>query len=252
MPIVDAHAFFGAPPESVRRGTIEEVQAVLGEAGVHAVMLAAAGAEHGDFRRGNEQLEQAMAQQAGVYGYVSINPSYPDESIEECRKRLSGGSFRAIKLPRAAAGRRVDSEGFRAILHAALRFGVPILVDSHAEEDIRDVVALAKEFHTLKFVLGGMGGTEWETAVRACHPQLNTLLEIGSLEADQDKIRDAVDQVTVRRVLFGSHFPRMHPLYVLGMVKDAAIEARDRERILWRNAAELFELELAEAPLAGG
>ncbi|MCC7492261.1 MAG: amidohydrolase family protein [Fimbriimonadaceae bacterium] len=249
MPIIDAHAYFGAPPESVRKGTVEEVLGVLGESTVNAVVLAAAAAEEGDFRRGNAALQQAIADRPGLYGYVTINPSYPEESIEELRTRLGRGNLCALKLPREAAGRRVASEGIQAILHAALRYGVPVLVDTRGEADIRDVVQLAQEFGSLKFILGGMGDEEWETAVRACASVLNTFLDIGSLSADRDKVKDAVDAVTVRRVLFGSHFPRLHPLYVLGMIKDAAIDNRDRDRILWRNAAELFGIEPPSAPL---
>ncbi len=255
MPIVDAHAFFGAPPESVRKGSIEEVQLVLGQAKVNAVLLASAMAETGDFRRGNELLGKAMAGRAGLYGYLTVNPSYPAESVEEIRQRLGRGQFKAVKLPRETAGARLASEGFRTILHAALRYGLPVLADTASEADVRDVITLAGEFHSLKFILGGMGGEDWQTAVRACEPVLNAFLEIGSLEADRDKIADAVAAVTERRILFGSHFPRLHPLYVMGMIKDAGIDDRQRERILWRNAAELFELEPALEPLtpkAGG
>lgn len=244
MPIIDAHAFLGAPPESVRVGTMREVHQVMGAARISAVLLSSAQAESGDFRRGNDELEKALAQYLNVFGYVSVNPSYPEESAEEIRKRLANPLFKGVKLPRASAGDRVASEGFRAVLHAARRYGKPVLVETTNAADVRDVVTLAGEYQTIKFILGGMGETEWETAIRACEPVLNTLLEIGSLEADQDRLRDAVAACTPRRVLFGSHFPELHPMFVLGMVKDAAIEDSDRQRILYRNALELFELEL--------
>lgn len=252
MPIVDAHAFFGAPPESVRKGSVEEVEGVLGQAKVNAVILAGAMCETGDFVRGNEQLGKAAEGHHGVSAYVSVNPSYPEESIEELRKRLGRDPWKAIKLPRGAAGPRIASEGFRAILHAALRFGLPVLVDTESEADVRDVLTISAEFPSMKFVLGGMGGQDWQTAIRACEPNLNCYLEIGSLFADRDKLGDAVRAVSARRVLFGSHFPRLHPMYVLGMIKDAGIEDRDRDRILWRNAAELFGLDVPKGTLAPG
>jgi len=175
MPIIDAHAFFGAPPESVRKGTIEEVEGVLGQAKVNAVILAGAMCETGDFVRGNEQLGKAAEGHYGVYAYVSVNPSYPDESIEELRKRLTREPWKALKLPRGAAGPRIASEGLRAILHAAIRFGMPVLVDTDTEADVRDVLTLSGEFPSLKFVLGGMGGQDWETAIRACEPNLTAI-----------------------------------------------------------------------------
>jgi len=252
MPIIDAHAYFGAPPESVRKGTVEEVESVLGLAKVNAVILSGAMCESGDFVRGNEQLGKAAEGHYGVSAYVSVNPSYPDESIEELRKRLGRDPWKAIKLPRGSAGTRIASEGFRAILHAAIRFGLPVLVDTSTEEDVRDVLAMSAEFPSMKFILGGMGGRDWQTAIRACEPNLNCYLEIGSIEADRDKLGDAVRAMSARRVLFGSHFPRLHPMYVLGMIKDAGITDRDRDRILWRNAAELFGLDVPQGTLAPG
>lgn len=250
MPIIDAHAYLGAPPESIRRGTVDELAKVLGQCRVNAAVLCSALAETGDFRRGNEQLAQALAGRTGLHGYVTINPSYPEESIEEVRQRYGRGSIVAIKLPREAAGSRIDSEGFRAVLQSALRYTPVVLVDTAGEADVRDTVTLAREFHTVRFVLGGMGEQDWQTAIRACAEVLNCYLEIGTPEADRDKLKDAVDGVSAKRLLFGSHFPRLHPMYVLGMLKDAEISDRDRDRILWRNAAELFGLEVPAENLA--
>ncbi len=242
MPSIDCHAFFGPTPETVREGTLGELERVLGDAQVGAALLASARAVHGDFRRGNAELQEAIADRQNLFAYVTVNAHYPEESVEECRVRFQSDRFRGLKLPRESAGPRIDSEGFRAILHAARRFGRPIFCDTRDESDVRDVVGLAQEYHTLKFILGGMAEEDWETAVLACEEVLNTVLELGSLVADRDKVGEAVASVTCRRVILGSHFPRLHPMYVVGMVRDAAISDSDRERIFYRNAIELFEL----------
>ncbi|MBI5831893.1 MAG: amidohydrolase family protein [Armatimonadetes bacterium] len=249
MPVIDIHAYLGAPPESVRQGNLQEIQRVLTASKINAALLASGRAATGDFRRGNEQVQQALEGRVNVFGLATVNPSYPNESAEELRRRLSGTLFRGVKVARASAGPRLFSEGLRAILNAARRYGRPVLVETQSEADVRDTVLLAKEFHALKFVLLGMGGEHWESAIGACEQQLNTILEIGSLDADCDKVADAVAAVGPRRVMFGSHFPTLHPMYVLGMMRDAAIEDRDRERILFRNAVETFELDLTNAPL---
>lgn len=249
MPAVDIHAYLGAPPESVRQGNLAEIQRVLTASKVNAALLASGRAATGDFRRGNDQVQQAIEGRVNVFGLATVNPSYPTESAEELRRRLSSTAFRGIKVARASAGPRIFSEGLRAILNAARRYGRPVLVETDCEADVRDTVLLAKEFHALKFVLLGMGGADWETAIGACEEQLNTLVDIGSLHADCDKVADAIGAMGPRRVVFASHFPTLHPMYVLGMVRDAAIEDRDRERILYRNAVEIFELEVVNAPL---
>ena len=100
MPIVDIHVYFGAPPESVRQGTLPEIQRVLGQVKVSAALLASGRGATGDFRRGNEQLQQAIDGRVNLFGLVAINPSYPDESAEEVRRRLSHPLFRGIKVAR--------------------------------------------------------------------------------------------------------------------------------------------------------
>ncbi len=208
MPIIDAHAFFGAPPESVRKGTIEEVEGVLGQAKVNAVILAGAMCETGDFVRGNEQLGKAAEGHYGVYAYVSVNPSYPDESIEELRKRLTREPWKALKLPRGAAGPRIASEGLRAILHAAIRFGMPVLVDTDTRSGRAGRVDAVGRVPVPQVCARGHGRPGLGDGDPACEPNLNCYLELGSLCADRDKLGDAVRAVSARRVLFGSHFPR--------------------------------------------
>jgi predicted TIM-barrel fold metal-dependent hydrolase len=249
VPIVDVHCYLGAPPESVRQGTLAEIQRVLAAGKINAALLASGRAAEGDFRRGNEQVQQVIEGRANVYGLVTVNPSYAEESAEELRRRLTHTVFRGVKVPRASAGPRIFSEGLVNLLNAARRYGRPVLVETACAADVRDVVQLANEFHSLKFIVLGMGGADWEVAVRACEPVLNCVLDIGSLDADRDKVADALAAVGARRLVFASHYPRLHPMYVLGMVRDAAIEDRDRERLLWRNAVELFDLELVNAPL---
>ncbi|HAZ63065.1 MAG TPA: hypothetical protein DCZ72_05570 [Armatimonadetes bacterium] len=243
MAVIDIHSYLGAPPESVRTGTLKELSGIWRLAKINGALVASGRGASGDFRRGNEAVQREIDGRANVWGLCTVNPNYPGESADELRARLSGTLFRGLKVPRATAGPRIDSPGMRAILSAARRYGRPVLLETTCETDVRDAVSLAAEFHALRFILLGMGGPDWPSSIGIAEPQLNISLEIGSLEADADKVKDALDAVGPRRIMFGSHFPLLHPLYVLGMVEDSAIEPRDQERLLARNAVEAFELE---------
>ena len=59
---------------------------------------------------------------------------------------------------------------------------------------------------------------------------------------DYDKLAEAAQVVGIHRLIFGSGMPLINPVYALGMVRDSAIPAVDKDRILTRNAKKLFNI----------
>ena len=70
----------------------------------------------------------------------------------------------------------------------------------------------------------------------------NVYLETGGMVADYDKLAEAVDMLGAHRLLFGSGMPLVNPVYALGMIRDSAIPALEKDRILARNAMKVFSL----------
>ena len=62
---------------------------------------------------------------------------------------------------------------------------------------------MAREFPTVKFIVGSMGGSEWKRAM-TLSPLLNVSLETsGSFDAE--KIEEAISNLSPARVLYGSN-----------------------------------------------
>ena len=242
MPLIDIHAHYGDPPYAVYRSSLADLSEAQERYNLDYLILASDFAQTGDFAQGNAELQKILEGQEKMLGYVVVNAHYPDESAEEARKYLGGSRFVGTYFHSAYSGQRVASEGTHRILDAVRRYGKPVLFHTRSEEDIRDTVELAREYTTLPLILGQMGGPAWETAIRATAEVLNCHLEIGAEPAARDKIRDALAEVGAKRVLFGSNMNVLHAAYVAGMVRDADIPARDRERVFYRNAQELFHL----------
>jgi len=242
MPVIDVHAHWGDYPYAVPRTRLEDLTAMLGKFNIERVVLASTLAITCDFRRGNAELHQVLEGQPHMLGYVTLNAHYPDESLEEARRYLDRPHFVGTQFHPTYAGQRITSEGSQRILTGLRRYGKPVYVATSSEQDVRDAVEIAQAYSTLKIILGQMGGEAWETAIRASAEVLNAYLEIGAKQAHRDKIKEALGEVGAKRIVFGSNMSLLHPAYVAGMVREAALSNAERDRIFYRNAQELLAL----------
>ena len=109
--------------------------------------------------------------------------------------------------------------------------------------EINDLQEMVKDFTTQKFIILQMAGEHWPMAIALAAKIPNVYLETGGMVTDYDKLAEAAQVVAaVHRLLFGSGMPLINPVYALGMVRDSAIPAMDKDRILSRNAKKLFNI----------
>ncbi|HIE52853.1 MAG TPA: hypothetical protein EYP85_13955 [Armatimonadetes bacterium] len=244
MPIIDVDGLYGSLLPVSRGENREELLVLLDRFGIDRIILASALAVKGDFQRGNAELHQLLEGQSKLRGYVTVNAHYPEESIAEVRRYLSRSNFVGTRFYPADTRLRLAAEGSRRVLSALRRFGRPIFVVAHTEEEVRDTVTIAQEFTTLPFILGHLGEELWEMALGAVEEVLNIHLAVGGIHADRDKIKEAIELVGPRRLMFGSGLPVLHPAYAAGMVHDAGIPNPHKERVFYRNAQGLFGLRV--------
>lgn len=220
----------------------EAVVEVMERFGMDAVGLISARARSVDFSEGNHQLQLILDGERGIFGYVTLNSAYPDESIEEMRVYLNKRDFLGTVLfPQN--GDPVLLADVRDILNAQRRYNKPALIYASDREGVRAAREIAAEFAQMRFLLLNMGGDDWRYAVNAARAHTNMSLELsGTLDAD--KMGHAASQVSSRKLLFGSGMPYADPSLYLGMLKEAnTISALDHRRINYQNALTLFNIE---------
>jgi len=242
MPIIDIHGHYGAMPYAVEPQSIDEVLTLMKMFGIERTFLASAVAITVDMEAGNQQLAEAITAHDGLFGYVVLNPNGPEESAEEMRKYLGNRQFVGGKLHRTRNGQPLDSPECMQIIKGLLRYDKPVLVHADGAESLHELEALAKAYPTCPFILANMGDEHWPEALRIAKRVTNLHLDVGGAVADADRIKRAADQVGVHRLVFGTGTPLVHPLFALGMVRDAQVPASDKDRILYRNALKLFKL----------
>jgi predicted TIM-barrel fold metal-dependent hydrolase len=243
MPIIDCYAQLGPQPYPTNATTRKDLEALMKRFNVDMTFVAATEALRGSMEAGNAWLAEQISGRQRFRGYCVINPLVPEASQSEMRKYLTRPDFVGAILHEGYIRRPLNAGPMVTITKALLRFGRPLALRISDPREINDLGELAKQFPTQQFVILHMAGQHWPIALTLAAKIVNVFLEVGGMVADYDKLAEALQVVGIHRLLFGSGMPLVSPAYALGMVRDSAIGANEKDRILSRNAKQLFLTE---------
>jgi predicted TIM-barrel fold metal-dependent hydrolase len=242
MPLFDIHAYYGPAPIV---GGLTDKAAVINAKerfGIDAIALISLRARQSDFVEGNNQVRQIADANSGIFGYVTVSSSYPDESIQEMRLYLAKHSFiGTVLFPHD--GKPVRLAEVREIINAARRYTKPVLLYVENREGVIEASHIAQEFEQTKFILLNMGGEDWRFAINAARKHPNIFLDIsGTL--DPEKIVHSAATISPRKLIFGSGIPFCDPSLYAGMLEEATtLSSSERRRIWFDNALAVFSIE---------
>ena len=245
MPI-DSRVNFSRHDAVGRPFGIEGIKKALDRFGIETAILVPRLAVDADFLQGNNELLEAIKSDDRLFGYLVVNPVFPEESIKLMRSASGGLKFVAMAMFQGASKPFPNLDDCRDILNAYRRFTKPVMLEVTSIEGISAAERIAAEFPTIKFILGSMGGTDWK-GVMGMSKHLNLFLETsGTL--DSEKIEEAVENFGPRRVLFGSDLPFANPASMLALIQSSGVPRDVVTRILDTNARNLFGLK-QESPV---
>jgi predicted TIM-barrel fold metal-dependent hydrolase len=249
MPIFDTHTYLeGHVLPGFNQNSTQIAQAMQAR-GIDRSIVIASRAIHADPLSGNRILKAMLDQSPVLYGCLTAHLNRVDASVEAIRDLLGHRKFVGILLtsidPTAPLQPLVADE----VLNACRRFQKPIFITTPNAQCVEVGLHLAKTYNMHKFIFLGMGGLQWRTAIAAAHQSVNIFLETSG-PLDRNKLKAAVEALGPHRVMFGSGMPRMDPAAAMGLLNDSGIAAGELRRILFDNAAKLFNL--AQLEQAGG
>jgi len=244
--IVDAHCHAG-PGDGFTGpwdtdAPLDAYSARAARAGISHTLIWAA--FHSDYAVANEGVAAIVRREPARYSALAFVHSARDRgrigAMVERAVRVHG--FRGIKCHRAEA--RITRE----VCETAARLDVPILYDVLGE--VESVVLFAPQYPRVKFVIPHLGSyaDEWRHQrnfidILAHHPNVYT--DTAGVR-NFDNLIAAVRRAGVRKVLFGSDGPWLHPGVELAKLRELAVElrldARSAARLMGDNARELFRL----------
>ena len=241
-PVVDVHGHLGPWPFPMRGWNAGDLVKLMKRRGIEKAILSSTKAIVSDFVEGNAELAREIEPHPELFGYVTINPHYPERSIEELDKYLRLPKFVGAKFHCGYAGVPIDGEALRKLLPAAAEKNVPILIHCWGHGEPTRVLRIAREFPQIRFIMGHGGVVAWQEAVETMKAAPNVYTEFSSSRSERGRVRATIDQVGCSRILFGSDLGLFDPAYDMGVYEDADLTPAERRAIMYDNATELFRL----------
>lgn len=247
--VIDSHCHMGRwfnfnAPRSDASGMVARMDRL----GIKACVAAHHSAIGPDFRYGNDEVLQAMADFPGrIYGYATVNPNYPTEEVVSELERCVSQGMIGVKIHPECHQCSVDEEKYRAVWEFANEHSLPLL--SHTgiggRNPIKTFEKLAAMYPNVSILLGhsGFGAEGAEQSIRAAEKYPNVFLEITGSTIVYGTLERMVSRLGAERVLFGTDLPFIDPRPQLGRVAFAKIGEQDKRLILGLNAQRIFGLE---------
>ena len=150
-------------------------------------------------------------QHAGrIRGYVTVNPNYPTEALEEIARCLDAGMI-GIKL---AASRRANDPLVDPICRAAAERRVPVLhhvwqsrrgeYAGQEASDAWELGELARAAPAVVFLLAHIGGGgDWLQSLPAIRGLSNVMVDLSGSGVDGGMLEACIEAVGVQRLLWG-------------------------------------------------
>jgi predicted TIM-barrel fold metal-dependent hydrolase len=240
MRIIDVHGHVGNWTFPMRCSTVNHLKDYMERCGIEKTVVSHSSAITYDFVEGNKALAEAMEGEDGVWGYIVLNPYYFQESLAELDKYSDNPKFVGVKLHPEQQVYRLIYRNVLGLLERVSLLQLPVLVHTFPGQT-HDLCRVAKEFPSIKFIMGHMGGDDWADGIEAAAEMENIWLEPCSSFPDAGKINRAVEAVGAERVLFGSDSSLLNPAFVLGMLQDAGLDQEELSKVAFQNAQRIFQ-----------
>lgn len=227
---------------AVRPPALETATTYADQMGIEAMCFASRQASS-DVRGGNDALAKALETDARFRGWLTMSVHQVELSHDLARRYLMRPKWIGARFECQNDDDAIDVGGGYELLNALRRYGKPILLTIGTPYALHAAVVAAREFSTLRFLLSPQNEALTSDALPAMKEALNVALVPVAAFVERDVIAQAVSTLGERgerRVLWASDWGRFHPTAALGMLKDAALTAPQRERISLRNARELL------------
>jgi len=206
---------------------------------IRCSIVSAAESMRYDTAGGNAAIAQVVAHHPELKGYVELNPLQYELSCADMKRYLSRPDFAGVEIelthiPCATGGPQV-----RALMAEIARYGKPVLFmpatgwDAEAERD------LARSYPTVQIVHAHGFDPAWAKIV-ADTPNIS--VEFCLSAANHHHLRDALDILGPKRVLFGTDQALLGVGGQIGLYLDAHMNTTERQLVLRDNARRLYKI----------
>ena len=254
--ILDVHAHLGESLSIGKAGTEEDLMRSMDKNGIEKAILSPIpgysepyGIKNTIIQ--NDRIAEAVAKYPDRFprGLAVLEPRQGDECLGELERSLNELKLRGLMFHNVFHGVSIDHPFMFTIMEEAKKFDPIVLMHtmyfSHLEPPFR-LARLAESFPTITFINGhpAQDTTQCPASIEISKKNKNILLDTCLLLDVMQPIEWMVREVGVEGIVFGSDSPYYPNMSIdLTIVERAEISEEDRRKILWDNAAKLFEIQ---------
>ena len=241
MPLIDLHCYFGVSEQTLAL-TAPDGTAAKSYAdtfGVDTLCFSAPLAST-DARGGAQFLSEQLTLDPRFRGWLTLSIHQPELAGELARKYLVKPAFCGTLLEQNGDADAITTAGGQEVLNALRRYSKPVFVTATSPLTLQAAVEAAGAFPMVKFFVSPQSEYLTQIAVAAMKDKVNTLFVPVAAFAERDVVAHAVEVLGERRVAWASDWGRFHPATALGMIRDCALGAPQRERVGLRNARDVL------------
>ncbi|GAA0909149.1 hypothetical protein GCM10009557_83740 [Virgisporangium ochraceum] len=239
--IIDVHAHWGPWFFPMDVGDVATNLRVMDEWGITLQIVSAVEAVVYDAPGGNAKLAEVLRTEPRLRGYVVANPNDPAAAEADLRRYLPRAEFVGVKVHTTYPGRAIASPQMRDLFAQLNEHGTTALVHTWGP-DVLDLVPLLENNPNVRAIAAHMGAFRFDLAAEAGRACDRLYLEPSGSIADAGQVAHVAARVPAGQLLFGTDATLIDPAVSIGLVTDADLDAATRERLYWRNAADLFTL----------
>lgn len=240
--VVDVHAHWGPWFFAMDTASCEVNLAVMDRYGIDLQLVSATEAVIHDPARGNRATAQVLATTDRLLGYLVINPRDLVTAERDLAELLPGGRFVGVKIHTDYTGSPVSSPQMGEALAMCAEHDLPVLVHTW-DTAVLDLAEQCERIPGLRAIAGHMGGPGWRYALEAANACDRLWLEPCFSHFEGGRVATVAAAVDPTRLLFGTDTTLIDPAVAFGAVLAADLPPEVLERVMWRNAVDLFDLE---------
>lgn len=252
VPVIDMHGHLGPYwGIALPAADLDAMVAGMDRAGVEAIVLSPHSALDGDTREGNREMLEAVRRYPGrVYGYVTINPNFPDAVEPELDRYLDETGVVGVKVHPDGHRVAADSPRYAPVWERMNARNGLVLSHTWGQAGLCGVDImrrLAEAYPRVRLLLGHSCYGAWEGAIALAAGFEHVYLELTAAAHVYGLIEWMCRGAGADKVVYGTDYPWFDPSLYIGFVASSRINEDDMRKILHGNAARLLAEQGAQA-----
>ena len=244
--IIDSHCHMGNYHQfNAPRNDAEGMLGSMNALGINMAFVTAHSSIGPDYIYGNNMVIEAVRKYPDrFWGYVTLNPHYPDDMIHELDRCFAVPGIKGIKLHPSCHGVPIDYENYTPAYEYANAHKYPVLIHVWGIGQVRTVDKLAGLYPEIRFIMGHSGGDVqgMEEAIKVVNSHKYVYGDLALSIVREGNVEWLVDKMGADKVLYASDMPFFDPRPAFGRVAMSRLTEEEKRDVFGLNMKKILNM----------